>query len=132
MTEAERARAMVDRLPVSMRIGAFDISIERWTSMQTVSRQRYGEFAGSELRISIQHDMPSRLKAADTMLHELGHAIYWIFGIEDADKEERIVNLASTGWLCVYRDNPWLLDWLKECVTSQADLVDQIHELMRP
>lgn len=108
---------MVERLPSSIRVGVYDFTLEKWSANRAAGAQRWGEFSTCEMRISIQIDMPTRIKAADTLLHEVGHAVYWAFGVVDDDKEERIVNLASTGWLCVYRDNPWLLDWLKECVT---------------
>jgi hypothetical protein len=57
--------------------------------------------------------MPSTAKAADTLLHEAGHAIYATYGLAEEDKEERIVGAFATAWAQVFRDNPWLLAWLK-------------------
>ena len=56
--------------------------------------------------------MPSPVKAADTLLHEAGHAIYATYALADEDKEERIVAVFATAWAQVFRDNPWLLGWL--------------------
>ena len=33
--------------------------------------------------------------------------------LSDDDKEERIVGAFATAWAQVFRDNPWLLGWLR-------------------
>lgn len=48
----------------------------------------------------------------DTVLHEVTHAIYWAYVIEDKDEEERIVTTMARAWTQVWRDNPDLLGWL--------------------
>ncbi len=117
VTERDRALALMQKLPVNIRVGAWDFSIEKWHANRAAGARRWGECSCTEMRISIQQDMPNRAQAMHTFLHEVSHAVWWAFGVEDEDKEERTVNLSSCGWVCVYRDNPWLLDWLKECVT---------------
>ena len=117
VTERDRAVAFVKKLPPTIRVGVYDFAIEQWDSCTAMGRHRWGECSVSEMHIGIQRDMPSRIKAADTFSHEVMHATYWAFGISDDDKEERTVNLMASGMLCVYRDNPWLLDWLKEAVS---------------
>ena len=117
LDERLRALAMIQKLPASIRVGAYDFAIEQWHATRVLNKQRWGECAVAEMYIGIQQDMPTRIKAADTLLHEISHAVWWAFGAQDDDKEERVVLLTATGWLCVYRDNPWLLDWLKECIT---------------
>lgn len=112
-SERRFARKLVERLPKNIRVGAFDVAIDKWDASQSASSQRYGEFSSIEQRVSIQLDMSTRHKAVDTFLHEITHAIFWAYGIEDEDKEERITGVLSTGWTAFYRDNPWLLDWIK-------------------
>ena len=114
--ERERALALVKKLPPSIRVGAYDFELEKWHALTAAAVRRWGECSCTEMIIRIQQDMPTRIKAADTLIHEISHAIWWAFGVEDEDKEERTVNLSASGWTCVYRDNPWLLDWLKEAV----------------
>ncbi len=108
---------MVDRLPAVVRVGLYDFAIEKWHADRAAGARRWGECSCAEMRISIQLDMPTRLKAADTFMHEVQHAVFWSFGVQDEDKEERTIVLMATGLMTVYRDNPWLLDWLKEAVT---------------
>jgi hypothetical protein len=109
-------REAVEALPRSISVGPFDFKIERLSAQRAMGQSRFGEFSGCEGHIAIQLDMPCAVKAAETFLHELGHAIFWTFGIEDEDKEERTVNLFSTGWTQVFRDNPWALDWMKRAL----------------
>ncbi len=108
-------REAVEALPDSIRVGPFDFSLQKWTSQQSASQHCFGQFAVCEQRISIQLDMPSPQKAAHTLLHELGHALYWTSNFDDADKEERIVATYAAGWLQVFRDNPFILPWLQRC-----------------
>lgn len=54
------------------------------------------------------------IKAVDTLLHEINHAIYWAYGINDDDKEERVVGTFATAWTQVFRDNPRLLQYITE------------------
>ena len=57
------------------------------------------------------------MKVLDTLLHELNHAVYWAYGMEDEDKEERIVGTMATAWAQIFRDNPEFVAWIA-AVTS--------------
>lgn len=118
MTPNEAGRKAMDALPDRVKIGGFDFAIVMWTHHQATGASRYGEFASVEQTIRFQRDMPSKFKAVDTVMHEIGHAIYWVFGIFDDDKEERVVSTFSTGWLTVHRDNPWLARWISETLSD--------------
>lgn len=107
----------VAKLPVSIRVGPFDFEIEKWNPVAAEESRRYGECSTRGQVIRIRSDMTNAVKAADTFVHELSHAIWWVYGIEDSDSEERTVNLSSTGWVSTYRSNPWLLGWLAGCLT---------------
>lgn len=102
----------IEALPATIRIGGYDFRIEKWTHHKASAAQRWGEFSSIEQRISIQSDMPSPEKAVDTFLHEIGHAMFLVYGIADEDKEERIISALGTAWMALHRDNPWLAKWL--------------------
>lgn len=112
MSASAEGRAAVDALSDSIRVAGFDLRIEKWTHQQAASMARYGEFSSIEQTIRIQNDMPSRFKAVDTVMHEISHAIFWAYGIEDGDKEERVVSVLGTAWMALHRDNPWLAGWV--------------------
>ena len=57
---------------------------------------------------------------ANTLWHEIKHAAVYVSGLNQAngplkeeDHEEIVVNNLSNFELGVFRDNPWLLDFIK-------------------
>ena len=48
---------------------------------------------------------------ADTVLHELNHALFSAFAISGELTEERVVRLMATGLCTVLRDNPSFKKW---------------------
>ena len=84
--------------------------------MEASSRGEWGSCALHSFKINVQDSLPSSVKAADTFIHEVGHAVWWMMGLEDADKQERIIGNMAMGWVMVYRDNPWLLGWIADCL----------------
>jgi hypothetical protein len=108
--------SMVDALPDMIRIGPFDFAIEKMETRDSWSRGIYGQCSTILQTIAIVRHMPSRHKAVDTLLHEILHALWWERDIEDADKEERTVACLGTALTALYRDNPWLVGWIKRGV----------------
>lgn len=108
MTGAEAIAALPDRV----RIGPYDFSIKRMTAEEGNSRQRWGECSTALQQMTVQDSFPTAIQAANTLLHEVCHAIHWAYGIEDGDKEERMVGVMGTALTALHRDNPWLAGWL--------------------
>ena len=109
-------RGAVAALPASIRVGAFDIAIVKWPGRAALEVNAFGDFSRYEQRIRISDDIATVFKEVDTFIHELGHAIFWAYGIEDEDKEERIVSIQTTAWTQIYRDNPWFMTWVASFV----------------
>lgn len=104
------------KLPPSILVGPFDFKIEIATHLVSSGRGEWGSCSLFTFVISVQEDFPSVVKAVDTFLHEVGHAIWFAMRLDDGDKQERIIASLATGWVGVYRANPWLLGWLAECL----------------
>jgi hypothetical protein len=98
--------------PTSLRIGAFDIAIETMTPVQVQVANGHGSFSSAELMIRVEETAASPASAVDTLLHEIGHAIWFAYLLEDTDKEERTVATMATAWTQIYRDNPELVAWI--------------------
>lgn len=47
----------------------------------------------------------------NTVIHEIGHAIYNTQDLHHADEEEQIVNRWTNGWLAFLYDNPDFTSW---------------------
>lgn len=109
-------RQAIEALPAALRVGPFDFRIDKLSAQRAMGKDCFGEFSPSEGHVALQLDMPSPVKAADTLLHEAGHAIYATYALADDDTEERIVGAFATGWTQVFRDNPWLTEWLRRAL----------------
>ena len=105
---------MVD-FPTVMRIGPHDYTVEDWEPAKAAIAGRYGECGTVDrvIRVSRAHG-PRR--AADTFWHEVLHAIFYEWQINDRDKEERTVATLSGALVAAWRDNPEAFDWLKEAI----------------
>jgi hypothetical protein len=55
---------------------------------------------------------------ANTLLHEIGHAIWEEAGLTHGDGEERIVAITANLMTQVIRDNPDVFDWIAEKARS--------------
>lgn len=105
---------MMGGIPQTLRIGAFDIEILVMGAGEVQARGEHGSFSTAEGVIRIAADHVGPANAIDTLLHEVGHAIWWAYMLQDDDKQERIVGLTATAWTQIYRDNPELLAWIAE------------------
>lgn len=101
-----------------IKVAAYDIEICFWDYKEARENNRWGEFSVNEQKIRIDNSMTGAL-LIDTLIHEINHAIYWAYNIEDEDKEERIVTKMSTGLTQVLRDNPELLAFIKKHLSNK-------------
>jgi hypothetical protein len=107
---------LVQSLPDSIRVGPYDMRLMPLDGSTAEAAGVFGFFKRRDQVIAIDVDHVSCTGLADTLIHEITHAIWWVQGLEDKDEEERTVGTLSTGWTQVYRDNPWILDWLKKAL----------------
>ena len=111
--EEEFALALMKRLPATVRVGAHDFHILLLGPNAVIAEGKNGLFSSSCQTIEIGTTLPTRYAVVDVVLHELAHAIFWTGGLEDKDDEERTVERFGGGLTGLFRDNPWLLDWIK-------------------
>ena len=96
-----------------LRVAAFTYRIVLIDDLRAGSMARWGEHASMTGEISYQQSWPCAAKFIDTLIHEVGHAIWWAYGLEEKDTQERIVATQATAWVQVFQDNPWLLNIIK-------------------
>ena len=123
-TKTKKIPVLNDRtkdLPRSVKIGYRDIEIRYvQPSFKTDDMtESYGEYRPREGIILVQHDLCGQ-ELANTLWHEIKHAAVYVSGLNQAngplkeeDHEEIVVNNLSNYELGVFRDNPWLLDFIK-------------------
>tara|TARA_R110000744_G_scaffold152183_1_gene266034 strand:+ start:231 stop:608 length:378 start_codon:yes stop_codon:yes gene_type:complete len=108
-----------------VKIGFADITIERTEpSFKKSNTDCFGQYLARENKIEIQKEV-SGIDYANTLLHEIIHAIIYLSSLnadggalKDDDAEEQVAN-TTTNWLMgVFRDNPQILDIIKEEVNA--------------
>ena len=103
-----------------IKVGYQDITIERETSTFQKQTDCYGEYDHRKNTITIQNGLDP-LDEANTVIHEVLHAIAYINSLtvsgqplDSENKEEITINQMTNGLMQVFRDNKWLLTYLKE------------------
>lgn len=115
LTNAQRGMRAIAQLPKTIRVGHCDFDVIVSTTEHANAHAFYGKTSARENTFWFAPDPGSAMNAVDTVLHEIGHAIFWAYGIKESDDEERVVSIAfGTGLSQVFRDNPWLTGWLAE------------------
>lgn len=103
----------LNQLPERIHVGAYPIRIKIFEPGDRAARSVWGQFDAQAQTIWISREFPSLTFMGMIFTHELLHAIWWAQSLnEDGENEERVVTQLATGITQVYRDNPWLLDWI--------------------
>jgi hypothetical protein len=103
----------VDDIPDKLRIGPYDITVEKLDSIpDDDGATLWGTYNHGKLLIQITRSQPNLLFAVDTLFHEIYHAIYVNTGLGYGSSEEHVVSALASGMTQVYRDNPALVTWL--------------------
>jgi len=99
-------RRMTIKIPDKIKIlhKVYDI-VERTSLTEQYQKDNYGQHDGINLRIEyMAHTLGS--ETVDTILHELFHAIYKLFGLDTKSSEEEVVTRMATGLTTLMKDNP--------------------------
>ena len=109
-------------LPPSVKVGYADIKIELVAPNFILNTHvdAYGEFRAREMTISLQKNLDGQT-LCNCLLHEICHSIVYGSGLnqangplKDEDAEELTVNQITNYLMGVFRDNVWLLDFIKQ------------------
>lgn len=89
-----------------------------WKIRPTESKRRDGLCDYERVTLFIRTKGKTGAEQANTLLHELHHAIWDEAGIKADDTEERIITLTANVLTQVIRDNPEVFDWIAEKARS--------------
>tara|TARA_R110000868_G_scaffold68224_1_gene201743 strand:- start:1557 stop:1967 length:411 start_codon:yes stop_codon:yes gene_type:complete len=111
----------VKGLPSTVRIGYKDVRIKyvRPDFKKWEMTDCFGEYDYRQNVIQIQHDLCGQ-EMANTIIHEIMHAAVQVAGLnqekaplEKPEFEEAVVNQLTNVMMGVFRDNPWMIDMIK-------------------
>ncbi len=104
-------REFFTKLPVSLRIGAYDVPIVVQPLPWSDSQKAFGLFETNPMTISLAEDVACPITSVVTLRHEINHAICSVYCLVDGETEERVVDVMAHGWTQIERDNPDLTAW---------------------
>jgi len=102
----------VTDMPGPVKIGPWVYKVEVWHTHSANSANRFGECERSTRTIRVDNSYGPR-QTAETLLHELLHAIYDTWCVDETDNEERTVRAITLGLSSVFVNNPGLAAWFE-------------------
>ena len=98
----------------NIKIGYREYKIKNLDSIVSRCNEINGQFLASDGVIALS-STEDNISHANTLIHEILHAIIYQWGIELDDKEEeKICNTIANGLTTVIVDNPSLLSYLQK------------------
>ena len=95
--------------PHQVKVLNLDYTIEWCGADWAEVAEAQGHWSPANRRISIQEAAPQIM--ADTLLHEILHALHSAMGLLDTSTEEEFTTRTATALCTVWRDNPKLFKW---------------------
>lgn len=102
------------KLPKIIIIAGRKVAVKPFLEGVAKVKNLYGEFDFNIPAIFIDFDYPDPQHILTTLIHEINHAIYDFYNIYDDSKEEETVTAMAYGWTQVYKDNPKLIEFIRE------------------
>lgn len=101
--------------PSRLRVGAHSIKVRvvPASNLGGDGDTVHGEYSSIEQTFRFNAAAPSKSSAADTVVHEICHALLEPLSL-DAEDEERVCYVLGGGIVQVLRDNPKLLEFLSD------------------
>lgn len=105
---------LVKSLPKWIKVGPYDVEIRKANDHLAAS-EAWGQWDGGQYIIYIRHEYPNKSLAVSSLLHEITHAGFTIFGYPKENlTEEQVCLINDMLLVLVFKDNVWLLDWIKK------------------
>jgi len=98
-------------LPNRIKVGGLEWNVKVLDKVDDGKTWGECDSATLEFRFEGTH-LGNPALALDTVLHEINHAIWECFHLEDGDKEERVSAVFATAWRQVMWANPALVSWM--------------------
>ena len=116
-------------VPTTVQVGPYSYKV---VLLAKEMSELFGETDSREQAIRLHPDQ-ARDSMADTLLHEVLHAVWHCSGLHDGKyNEEQVVRGLTTWLLLVLRDNPDLVGYLCDEEPEQVkQIADQLVALVR-
>lgn len=106
------------KLPEKVRVGYRDFAVRPMKPLEATAKDIFGECDLTMAEISIRDDLHP-VKAANTLLHEVLHAAFYIGNIDHhGPEQEKIVTVLANMLSQVWRDNPDFVAFIEEGING--------------
>ena len=101
------------QIPDKIKVGYKEYKLEEWKQTVASANEAQGQFFAKEGVIGYTAE-ETGVSHANTLIHEILHAIVYQWNMELEEKvEELVVNGLANGLTTVFVDNPQLVDYLR-------------------
>ena len=99
-------------MPKRIKIAGKSVQVVPLTKQQYEDLEIYGAFYADTGIIAV-YPQQSAANLLDTFLHEILHAIYYYWNMDDTDDEERTVHTMASALQALYVDNQHVLTYIQ-------------------
>ena len=96
---------------VKIKVGFLTYKVEAIPKEVADAKGVYGYVNHTKQIIRVDEELSAE-RYKEVLLHEILHTVYNMWGINDGEQEEEIVNKMGNGLATVFRDNPKLKEIL--------------------
>lgn len=110
--------------PSTVRVGYRDYKVIVFPASESRAEQCLGRCDNHRGQIKVDETIIAEepAQAANTLLHEIIHACWYVGDIENDDKQEKTVSVLTNQLGCVWRDNPDVIAYLDWAFRGQGDV----------
>lgn len=106
-------------MPRELRIGCYTYRVEISEIADSMAGAEFGHMNIINQKIRLMKGM-SRQKLANTFLHEVLHAIHWVYGLWAENSDEEAFTCQTANGMCAFwQDNPAAMRWLQELLLNE-------------
>lgn len=102
------------KIPKKIKVGPFEYAVELLHGGQANAENVFGKANHNQRKIILADDN-SEQQQKNTLLHEVIHAVWRVWGMDfqhEKDTEEQVVTVLANGLHTVMLDNPKLFSYL--------------------
>lgn len=107
----------IPKMPEFVKVGFRQYRIVEWSPRGAMAEGCSGQCDLTMAEIRVFTGLGWN-KAANTLLHEVLHAVWYFHGLSDDDNQERYVNVIANGLSAVWVDNPDVITWINDGLRS--------------
>lgn len=125
MKKRTKNKKNVFNAPSPIKVGYADFDIKSFKEKRAGNPERTaGETQLPWHFINLNEDH-NYSESVSTLLHELGHALCYVFGVafKNEKEEEKYVAAFANGYSTIFKDNLELLDWIKKALLLGNEVV---------